>query len=163
VGIALRVNAGWRRAANQVRAGVALALVSSCDRERQLNGFMGSWAVVGTPAGRPKVNNEITCQLYFKGRRENKMTKVTYICRSAKTKSVTYFTLFLFLFLCFIDFFKGVFWAFRNKGSSKTRKNFFNKDRVRFSTQLQLKNPLGEQELRHRSHFGQGERLCDFC
>jgi hypothetical protein len=29
---------------------------------------------------------------------------------------------------------------------------------------LQLKNPLGEQEqeLRHRSHFGQGERLCDF-
>ena len=28
---------------------------------------------------------------------------------------------------------------------------------------LQLKNPLGEQELRHRSHFGQGERFCDFC
>jgi hypothetical protein len=27
---------------------------------------------------------------------------------------------------------------------------------------LQLKNPLGEQELRHRSHFGQGERLCEF-
>ena len=27
---------------------------------------------------------------------------------------------------------------------------------------LQLKNPLGEQELRHRSHFGQGERFCDF-
>jgi hypothetical protein len=28
--------------------------------------------------------------------------------------------------------------------------------------ELQLKNPLGEQELRHRSHFGQGERFCEF-
>jgi hypothetical protein len=40
-----------------------------------------------------------------KGGREKKMTKVTYICRSAETKVVTYFTLFLFLFLFFIDFF----------------------------------------------------------
>jgi hypothetical protein len=31
------------------------------------------------------------------------------------------------------------------------------------SAELQLKNPLGEQELRHRSHFGQGERFCGFC
>jgi hypothetical protein len=39
----------------------------------------------------------------FKGGREKKMTKATYICRSAKKKVVTYFILFLFLF--FIDFF----------------------------------------------------------
>jgi hypothetical protein len=50
------------------------------------------------------------------------MTKVTYICRSAKNKVVTYFILFLFLFYFFIDLFKGVFLAFCNKGSSKTRK-----------------------------------------
>jgi hypothetical protein len=56
---------------------------------------------------------------------KKKMTKATYICRSAKKKVVTYFILFLFLFLFFIDFFKGVFWAFRNKVSSKTRKKLF--------------------------------------
>jgi hypothetical protein len=39
------------------------------------------------------------------GRRKKKMTKATYICRSAKKKVVTYFILFLFLFLFFIDFF----------------------------------------------------------
>jgi hypothetical protein len=57
---------------------------------------------------------------------KKKMTKATYICRSAKKKVVTYFILFLFLFLFLIDF-KGVFWAFRNKGSSKTRKTFLKK------------------------------------
>jgi hypothetical protein len=49
VGILSRVKAGWRRASNRVRAGAAAAAVI----ERQLNGFMGSWAgVAGTPAGR---------------------------------------------------------------------------------------------------------------
>jgi hypothetical protein len=43
------------------------------------------------------------------------LTNATYICRSAKTKVVTY----LFLFIDF--FFKGVFRVFRNKRSSKTR------------------------------------------
>jgi hypothetical protein len=38
-----------------------------------------------------------------KGGRKKKMTKATYICRSAKKQVVTYFILFLFLF--FIDFF----------------------------------------------------------
>jgi hypothetical protein len=52
---------------------------------------------------------------YTKGGRENKMTKVTYICRSLKKK------LLLTYFLFFIDFFYRVFWAFRNKGSVKTR------------------------------------------
>jgi hypothetical protein len=55
-----------------------------------------------------------------KGGREKQMTKATYICRSAKKKVVTYFLLLLYCFLSI--FFKGVFWAFRNKGSSKTRK-----------------------------------------
>jgi hypothetical protein len=50
------------------------------------------------------------------------MTKVTYICCSAKKKVVTYSVLFLFLFLLFIDLFQRVFWAFCNNGSSKTRK-----------------------------------------
>jgi hypothetical protein len=40
-----------------------------------------------------------------RGAAEKKMTKVTYICRSAKKKVATYFILFLFLFLFFIDFF----------------------------------------------------------
>jgi hypothetical protein len=41
-----------------------------------------------------------------KGRAVKKfLTKATYICRSAKKKVVTYFILFLFLFLFFIDFF----------------------------------------------------------
>jgi hypothetical protein len=40
-----------------------------------------------------------------RGAAKKKMTKVTYICRSAKKKVVTYFILFLFLFLFFIDFF----------------------------------------------------------
>jgi hypothetical protein len=48
------------------------------------------------------------------------MTKVTYICRSAKKKVVTYF-IFIFIFI-FYRFFRGAFRAFRNKGSSKTRK-----------------------------------------
>ena len=48
VGILSRVNAGWRRASNRVRVGAAAAAVI----ERQLNGFMGFWAGVGTPAGR---------------------------------------------------------------------------------------------------------------
>jgi hypothetical protein len=40
--------AGLRRASNRVRVGAAAAAVI----ERQLNGFMGSWAGVGTRAGR---------------------------------------------------------------------------------------------------------------
>jgi hypothetical protein len=47
------------------------------------------------------------------------MTKVMYICRSPQTKALTYFIFFL---VCFITFW---FWAFRNKGSSKARKTFF--------------------------------------
>jgi hypothetical protein len=54
VGISLRVNAGWRRAANRVRVGVALEAVI----ERQLNGFMGSWVGVGTPAGRQSAQTQ---------------------------------------------------------------------------------------------------------
>jgi hypothetical protein len=46
------------------------------------------------------------------------MTKVTYICRSpGKKHSLTHFILILFLSI----FCKLHFWAFRNKGSSKTR------------------------------------------
>ena len=48
VGILSRVKVGWRRASNRVRVGAGAAAVI----ERQLNGFMGSWAGVGTPAGR---------------------------------------------------------------------------------------------------------------
>jgi hypothetical protein len=62
-----------------------------------------------------------------RGAAKKKMTKVTYICRSAKKKVVTYFILFLFLFLFLSIFLKGVFGAFRNKGSSKTRKKKFRK------------------------------------
>jgi hypothetical protein len=56
-----------------------------------------------------------------------KMTKVTYICRSAKKKSSYLFFLVIF-FGSFIDFVKGVFWAFRNKGVREfknTKKTFF--------------------------------------
>jgi hypothetical protein len=45
------------------------------------------------------------CSTLAKGGREKKITKATYICRSAKKKAVTYFILFLFLFLFFIYFF----------------------------------------------------------
>jgi hypothetical protein len=37
--------------------------------------------------------------IWAKGRREKQMTKVTYICRSPRKKSVTCFILFLFLWL----------------------------------------------------------------
>jgi hypothetical protein len=40
-----------------------------------------------------------------RGAVKKKMTKATYICRSAKRKVVTYFILFLFLFLFFIEYF----------------------------------------------------------
>jgi hypothetical protein len=40
-----------------------------------------------------------------RGAAKKKMTKVTYICRSAKKKVVTYFILFLFLFLFLSIFF----------------------------------------------------------
>jgi hypothetical protein len=56
-----------------------------------------------------------------RGAVKKKVTKVTYICRSPEKKVVTYFILFLFLFLFFDRFFLSRFWAFRNKGSSKTR------------------------------------------
>jgi hypothetical protein len=108
-----------------------------------------------------------------RGAAKEQMTKVTYICRSAKNKVVTYSIFFLFYFLCFwgflgrffgrivtrgvqkhgfffeksiwahhkkcgffplrpppppsfsfgcfVRFFLSRFWAFRNKGSSKTR------------------------------------------
>jgi hypothetical protein len=49
------------------------------------------------------------------------MMKVTYICRSPQKKAATYF---IFLFYFFIHFLSR-FWAFRNKGSSQTRKRTF--------------------------------------
>jgi hypothetical protein len=58
-----------------------------------------------------------------KGGHEKKMTKVTYICRSAKKKVVTYFILFLFLFLSI--FVKAFFWRFVTRGVQKHEKNFF--------------------------------------
>jgi hypothetical protein len=61
---------------------------------------------------------------------ESSARDATYFRMLAATSSAsraTYFVLFLFLFLFFIDFFKDVFWAFRNKGSSKTRKKHFRK------------------------------------
>jgi hypothetical protein len=67
------------------------------------------------------------------GAAKKKMTKVTYIYRGAKKKVVTsYLLYFIFIFIfIFIDFFfKGVFGAFRNKGSSKTRKIFFPKKSI---------------------------------
>ena len=54
VGIISRVKAGWRRASNRVRVGAAAAAVI----ERQLNGFMGSWAGAGTPAGRQSAQTQ---------------------------------------------------------------------------------------------------------
>jgi hypothetical protein len=54
------------------------------------------------------------------------LTKVTYICRSAKQKVVTYFILFLFLFLFFIDFFKGFFGRFVTRGVQK-HENLFSR------------------------------------
>jgi hypothetical protein len=45
-------------------------------------------------------------RLFFtRGAVKKKMTKATYMCRSAKKKVVTYFILFLFSFLFFIEFF----------------------------------------------------------
>ena len=73
----------------------------------------------------------VFCVLFVsRGAVKNKMTKVTYICRSAKKKVATYFILFLFLFLFLSIFLKGVFGAFRNKGSSKTRKKLFSKKSI---------------------------------
>jgi hypothetical protein len=58
-----------------------------------------------------------------RGAVKKKMTKATYMCRSAKKKVVTYFILFLFLFLFlfFIDFFG----RFVTRGVQKDEKNFF--------------------------------------
>jgi hypothetical protein len=46
--------------------------------------------------------------------REQKMTKVTYICRGLKKKVVTCFISYIFSF--FFGSFLSRFWAFRNKG-----------------------------------------------
>jgi hypothetical protein len=54
VGITSRVKAGWRRAANRVRVGAAAAAAAI---ERQLNGFMGSWAGAGSTSRSPKCTN----------------------------------------------------------------------------------------------------------
>jgi hypothetical protein len=84
------------------------------------------WQLSG--GGRLALAVGVKCWMSFfvsRGAVKKKMTKATYICRSAKKKVLTYLFLFLFLFLFFIEFFKGVFWAFRNKGSSKTRKKLY--------------------------------------
>jgi hypothetical protein len=71
-----------------------------------------------------------------RGAEKKKMTKATYICRGAKKKVVTSLFYFYFYFI-FYRFFKGVFWAFRNKGSSKTRKkNRKNPSRLRSSQKM---------------------------
>jgi hypothetical protein len=62
-----------------------------------------------------------------RGAAKKKMTKVTYICRSAKKKVVTYFILFLFLFLfLFLSIcFKALFGRFVTRGVQKHgKKNF---------------------------------------
>jgi hypothetical protein len=95
------------------------------------------------------------------------MTKVTCICRSAKKKVVTCSILFLFLFFIFYRFCCGVFWAFRNKGSSKTRKKN-QKVHLGSSQKMQLffpffsfflpsvvdVSPLKEQQTRRRRGGG---------
>jgi hypothetical protein len=54
------------------------------------------------------------------------MTKVTYICCSAKKKVVTYFILFLYLFLLFSSFcFNAFFGRFVTRGVQKHNKNLF--------------------------------------
>jgi hypothetical protein len=61
-----------------------------------------------------------------KGRREKKVTKVTYICRSPERKAVTCFILFLFLFLS--NFLSRFFGRFVTRGVQKHDKNFFRKN-----------------------------------
>jgi hypothetical protein len=75
---------------------------------------------------------------WTRGAAEKKMTKVTYICRSAKKKVVTYFILFLFLFLSifFIDFFNARFGRFVTRGVQKHEKNFFRKKHLGSSQKM---------------------------
>jgi hypothetical protein len=69
---------------------------------------------------------------HCQGGREKKMTKATYICRSAKKKVVTYFILFLFLFLSI--FLRAVFGRFVTRGVQKHEKLFFRKSPSRLIT-----------------------------
>jgi hypothetical protein len=65
------------------------------------------------------------------------MTKATYICRSAKTKAVTYFILFFFLFV--IDFLRAFFGRFVTRGVQKhEKKHFFEKVHLGSSQKMRL-------------------------
>jgi hypothetical protein len=70
----------------------------------------------------------VACGSQPRGAAKRKMTKVTYICRSAKKKVVTYFILFLFYFYFLSIFFKAFFGRFvtrgvQKHGGKKIRKN----------------------------------------
>jgi hypothetical protein len=54
-----------------------------------------------------------------RGAAKKKMTKVTYICRSAKKKVVTYFILFYFYFYFYRFFLKAFFGRFVTRGVQK--------------------------------------------
>jgi hypothetical protein len=79
-------------------------------------------AAGSTHTTHPAAQCVLTGRVKARGAAKKNLTKVTYICRSAKKKVGTYFILFYFYFC---RFFTGVFWAFRNKGSSKTREKLF--------------------------------------
>jgi hypothetical protein len=72
-------------------------------------------------------NSDASARVLGKGRREKKRTKVTYIrCSAKKKQSLTLFYFYFYFYFSSI-LFNAFFWAFHNKGSSKTRKNFFSK------------------------------------
>jgi hypothetical protein len=88
----------------------------------------------------PRADADVRCAIYIyilpghsaaqaqgtgpRGAAEKKITKVTYICRSAKKKVVTYLFYFLFLFF-YRFFFKAFFGRFVTRGVQKHEKNFF--------------------------------------
>jgi hypothetical protein len=65
---------------------------------------------------------------YPKGGREKKNDEsdvhlgIWHLPQRQKKSSYLLYFIFIFIFIFYRFFFKGVFWAFRNKGSSKTRK-----------------------------------------
>jgi hypothetical protein len=78
-----------------------------------------------------KAKTQTGSQLNAKGGRKKKMTKVTYMCRSAKKKSSC-----VLFFL--IDFFKAFFGRFVTRGVQNTKKPNFEKIHLGSSQKMRL-------------------------
>jgi hypothetical protein len=105
------------------------ALAREGQREGGERRTVWCWRQSGFPSG---VQRAACSESKPRGAAKKKMTKVTYICRSAKKKVVTYFILFLinFNFIVYRFFFKAFFGRFVTRGVQKHEKNFFPKKSI---------------------------------